>query len=340
MGASPGRWILAFDASCGTCREISKVVVKASTGKLEVLPLAQSDVKAWRQEVFGGDPPWRPTLINVKQRNVRAWTGVQMSIRLARHLGVKSTVNVLKSLGELKHRSETGQKADGLDLNGIGRKQFIKIAGGALLAGGFILTGKSPAFAVQENRKLDDWISANKDRLPTRYAEFSNYSLLHRRAIFVASSAEVKSSLWLEHLEHYRSSHENMSPDKMTVLNHGVSLLSDVATHAGPQKPSPALHAKLEDLRLAAIGAFGNEEAKLIFATLGPSSPKLADAGNCACSIDSDWCGGHCEFCCPAGYGYPNCTKECMADTPCCCVGLSIGCGNGWHYECNGVCFG
>jgi hypothetical protein len=43
-------WILAFDASCGTCREISQVVDVAAEGKLEVLSLSRPDVREWREQ--------------------------------------------------------------------------------------------------------------------------------------------------------------------------------------------------------------------------------------------------------------------------------------------------
>jgi len=57
------RWVLAFDASCNTCREISAQVSSASDGKLEVLPLNHPDVQRWRQQGLGVQPPWAPTLL-------------------------------------------------------------------------------------------------------------------------------------------------------------------------------------------------------------------------------------------------------------------------------------
>jgi hypothetical protein len=53
------RWILAFDSSCGRCREISARVVQASGGKLEVLPFIAPDVKRWRVQSLGSRPDGR-----------------------------------------------------------------------------------------------------------------------------------------------------------------------------------------------------------------------------------------------------------------------------------------
>src|SRR5882757_1299577 len=56
------RWVLAFDASCGTCRQISGVAGEACDGKLEVLPLADANVRQWREQSLGVDAEWAPTL--------------------------------------------------------------------------------------------------------------------------------------------------------------------------------------------------------------------------------------------------------------------------------------
>lgn len=38
-------WVLAFDASCGTCRKIPSAVADACVRKREVLPLLHPDVR-------------------------------------------------------------------------------------------------------------------------------------------------------------------------------------------------------------------------------------------------------------------------------------------------------
>jgi hypothetical protein len=49
------RWVLAFDASCGSCRTVSHAIGQACDGKLEVLPLAHPEVQRWRQATLGPD---------------------------------------------------------------------------------------------------------------------------------------------------------------------------------------------------------------------------------------------------------------------------------------------
>src|SRR5919197_3957987 len=137
MSASEARLVLAFDASCGTCREVSAAVAQACGGRLEVLPLAHDDVRRWRAQTLGPAAPWTPTLLRVRDarvRNererddrggddrvrvgrggddrvrvgrggdgaVRAWTGTAMGVALIRHLGPRATIQVLRALGELR----------------------------------------------------------------------------------------------------------------------------------------------------------------------------------------------------------------------------------------------
>lgn len=83
MRDSQARWVLAFDASCATCREISAAIGQACDGKLEVLPLAGVPVQQWREAAMGPDAPWAPALLRVRaDGRVRAWTGVGMGVAL------------------------------------------------------------------------------------------------------------------------------------------------------------------------------------------------------------------------------------------------------------------
>jgi hypothetical protein len=50
MSNTAAGWLLAFDASCGTCRKISSAVVDVCVRKLEVLPLLHPDVRQWREQ--------------------------------------------------------------------------------------------------------------------------------------------------------------------------------------------------------------------------------------------------------------------------------------------------
>ncbi len=106
MNAMAARWVLAFDASCGTCREVSRAVARACDGRLEVLPLSHDAVREWRAQAVGSSSQWAPTLLRVQDGRVRAWTGRAMGLALVRHLGPRGTMNVLRALGRLRHDDE------------------------------------------------------------------------------------------------------------------------------------------------------------------------------------------------------------------------------------------
>lgn len=50
-------WVLAFDASCGTCRFLAETVARECGEKLNIRPLNNEDVSRWRREAFGAEPP-------------------------------------------------------------------------------------------------------------------------------------------------------------------------------------------------------------------------------------------------------------------------------------------
>ncbi len=106
MSLSETRWVLAFDASCATCRQVSAVVVQACEGRLEVLPLSRPDVRSWREQALGAEPRWVPTLLRVEGDKARAWTGVGMAMPLARRLGPAATVRVLRGLGQMRRQAD------------------------------------------------------------------------------------------------------------------------------------------------------------------------------------------------------------------------------------------
>jgi hypothetical protein len=164
------RWILAFDASCGTCREISQVVDVAAEGKLEVLSLSRPDVREWREQAFGADAPWMPTLIRVDAA-VAAWTGVGMSVQLVRSLGLRSSIRVLRALGELKHQTSAAHPT------GVGRRRALRIGAAAVVAAGMMIAGQVPSFGAT----AEGWVAKNPGKLPHDYDEFSTYSLTYRK---------------------------------------------------------------------------------------------------------------------------------------------------------------
>lgn len=318
------RWVLSFDASCGTCKQIAGAVAVASGERLEVLPLADPDVVRWRERAMGADRVRRPTLLRVTGTEpdvqVRAWTGARMCVQLTRRLGPRSTLRVLQGLGELRRQS-SGHPLDRADEGAIGRGRFLRIGAGALVAAGLVLTGKSPAFAERAGAAAAEWVEQNKDRLPTTYEDIIAYPLTYRRAIHARLSPTAQRQLWMEHLSRYRAAHPDLDPRQRAVLSKAIATASKPATFESALAPDEAL----DRLGTIAIEAFGKQQARGLLATLGsvpsPAShcPTLPDA--CECSTQSDYCSVACRY-----------------DGNNTCLHTNKGCGTFWQYPCNGCC--
>lgn len=91
--------VLGYDASCSACSRASVRIRELSGGDVSVKPL--QSLHSLRVRAFGEDPPWAPTLLEVKsEEGVRGWTGLQMGPRLTRQIGVKRAASVLKIVAE------------------------------------------------------------------------------------------------------------------------------------------------------------------------------------------------------------------------------------------------
>ncbi|QBD74800.1 hypothetical protein EPA93_01835 [Ktedonosporobacter rubrisoli] len=316
MSHSNTRWVLAFNASCGTCRAISERVAQACDGKLEVLPLTDSKVEEWREQALGPQAPWAPTLLRVSEQDsqVQAWTGPAMGIWLVRRLGLKSTMRVLAALERLR-RGEEEQLAKPVNEGVIGRAQFLKLCAGGVVAAGLIMMGKVPAFAAGDGKlwaEAQAWVKANQDHLPATYDELIARPMAYRKAIYRASPLSVRARFWEEQLKRFRAAHPNCTPEQEAFLERAHQL---VRTN----------FASLTDAdKKAAIDAFGKEQAHALFATLGPaeSTPAMSPARPaddvCNCTVGHDWCSD-------STCHWYSCAQE-------------GGCGAFWQYTCNGLC--
>ncbi|MEU5696752.1 bacteriocin fulvocin C-related protein [Actinosynnema sp. NPDC020468] len=292
--------VLAFDASCGRCREVSGAVAGASGGRLEVLPLDNDAVRAWR----GADAPWEPTLIRVDGDDVRVWTGRAMAWRLARELGPRATARVLRALGDVGAPRE----------NTLGRKQFLRLAGGVAVAVGLVATGRAAAFADTRSA-ADEWVEANLDRLPRHYDQVAALPVDHRRAVFAKAGPELRTRWWLDHFARFRADR---------ALTGAQAAVVDRAEAVAPRAfagRKEAVAGELDALKADAIAAFGAHEARLLLATLGPVG-QAALPRDCDCSNYSDWCSGS-----------TGCTNW-----PIGCVRQEDGCGTLYLWACDGVC--
>jgi hypothetical protein len=312
-------WVLAFDAACSRCREISGVVAQTCDGKLEVLPLRHPDVHRWRKQAMGAQPRWAPTLLAVREGSVRAWTGPAMAVPLIRRLGVRSTVRLLRALGGLP-----STRPEATSDQRLGRKRFLQLGAGVAAAAGLVLAGKAPALAeASECAEARAWVKANPGELPRNYADFAAYSTTYRRAIYDELPAAARSKLWVEHLGHYEATRAGLTVQQRKALNSASTIAADTGTFATAR--DAGTERRLTELEESVLAAFGRDEARTILATLGPAEPAKAAVGPlavCECSTwDTKWCWGVC--------------RESSA-----CEYTWTGCGSLWAWPCDGWCDG
>lgn len=311
------RWVLAYDAACGSCSRLSARIARACDGKLETSPLSDAQVKQWRSESLGAEPPWEPTLIRVGPDRVEAWTGRSIVLQLVRHLGLRSSLAVTFALGSLRNELAADDIEQG-EGRGLTRKRFLQLGAGAMVAGSMIATGQVPAYASNPARA---WVGANRTNLPFAYDDFSKYPIDYRREIYRELTPATRSKLWVEHLQRYRREHSDLSADQQDLLNEAVATASNPATFTRA-KSRPTTDDERFERRAKA--SFGTNEAHDLFATLGPSSPSRSDSATaalCSCSIASDYCWAIETSCYPSP-----------------CGGTLDGCGTFYNYPCNGDC--
>lgn len=317
------RWVLAFDASCAKCRQLSARMASSCDGKLEVLPLAHQEVVRWREEAFGSQAVWEPALFSVDGEKVRGWTGRAMGVPLVRRLGLGSTLSVLRALGQL--REVTGSPTDELASTppgAVNRKRFLQLGAGALVAGGLMVTGKLPAYASAD--KAGAWVAANASNLPSTYDAITAHTMEYRKAIYQTLTPSAKSKLWIEQLARFRSAHGQLTAAQLKVLDSAAATVANPATFAAVATTS-TLSRSDQELRTASEKAFGRTQTRQLMAVLGPENAtpagvaQPADQRSCTCSNEDDWCDNstHCFS--------TNCQNH-------------VDCGSWWNYNCNGLC--
>lgn len=304
-------WILAFDAGCRFCEEVVERVRASVDGQLTTAGLTEPRIRGLRARALGEGAEWAPTLLAVDGDRVRAWTGTALSFRLARLLGPSDSLRVVRALRDLDR------------LRPPSRRGILKAVPGLAL-GTFLVTGglaASPAQAVTRAKgsKASRWVKANRDRLPTGYAEFASYPADYRRAVYGALPPSARSDLWVAHFANYRKKHPGLSAGQSAVL--------DDATRQVPQIiAGRRWGAAAEALETAAVTAFGAGEARALLRTLGPADTQAA-APRSAQSILVEDCNSQC-----AGTG--SCSTVCYAS----CNWTDYGCGPLWLGPCSGYC--
>ncbi|SDK44494.1 hypothetical protein SAMN04487820_10810 [Actinopolyspora mzabensis] len=319
MSGEQQRWILAFDGSCATCREISDAIAEACDGKLEVLPLNHPQVQYWRETKFGEQPPHSPTLLRIERTETRAWTGPTMTLPLLRRLGFRSTTRVLRSLGVLR-RQANGHPLESTEPNTLGRAGFLRLGGGAALATGIVLFGKTSALAEQRCAAAQRWAETNANNLPARYDELVGYPMAYRRAIYAKSSPERKARFWSDHLKRYRTENPDLSTEQREALDEAEAIAANPVNFIPENAPTRAV----ENVDRKMRNAFGTDEAGRAIATLGPAERRATETAPvaCECTNESEYCPDR-HYC---QYKSQNCSF------------VDKGCGSFWAYVCNGLC--
>lgn len=134
--------VLGFDGGCFACSDIAARIRGQVGDRLVVRSLKDPELQRWRLEALGEDALWAPTLFEIKEGRVRAWTGWEMAMRLGRLLGPVASWRVLQVLGEVGSLSridgspvtERHLKEAATSLGGLSRGQFLKGMGGAAVA--------------------------------------------------------------------------------------------------------------------------------------------------------------------------------------------------------------
>jgi hypothetical protein len=137
------KFVLGFDAGCGTCSDLARRIEERVGDKLLVENLNDPQLITWREEALGKNAKWAPTLFEVEDEKVlRAWAGWRMGWALSRSIGAAATWQVMQALGEVgaAPRVENSRVVEKLPpkaaetVTGMSRGQFLKGVGGAAIA--------------------------------------------------------------------------------------------------------------------------------------------------------------------------------------------------------------
>lgn len=191
------RLILAFDASCGTCREIARRTADICGDQFSVLSLSHPRVVELRHETLGADAPWVPTLLDPDASPSRVWIGKSLTIKLATLVGPRKSWKVLKAIGAIRQEGRI------VDLGRSGpkfsRARFL--SGIPLAIGGASLLLASPSQAATTQSALR--ITATPSHsLNTR--QLTN-TTLSDNAISTLASPDIKNVLSEDLLTQLRS---------------------------------------------------------------------------------------------------------------------------------------
>ena len=188
-GGDGRRLVLGFDAGCATCSGLATSIEEAVGDGLEIRSLNDPVMERWRDQALGENAPWAPTLIEARDGQVRAWTGVCIGVALGRRLGLPKTWRVLQVLGEVRSTAPAAISPWATDV--LSRGQFVKRVAGAAVAMSILsATGAAPRSASAK----DGWTH------PLERVKYKSQKELHgaakQRALQVAADSQDARNIW------------------------------------------------------------------------------------------------------------------------------------------------
>lgn len=141
---------LGFDASCSYCSSMAESLAREVGDLVTVLPLADERMRRWRNQVWGDDAPWAPTLVRVSDEQPKAWTGWKIAPVLTKEVGPQKALTVLSTLGaEELNRTASPDRSSKIITRRASLRAGLAVTAGALLVGGGGVLGRPrPAAAA------------------------------------------------------------------------------------------------------------------------------------------------------------------------------------------------
>lgn len=199
------RLVLGFDAGCSTCSNLAKRIEEEGNEKIEVRSLHDPQMEHWRKQALGENAPWAPTLVEVKDDKVKAWTRVQMGVRLSYVLGPVAMWRVMQALGEASASGEVETSPASKTIAGFTRGQFLKGVSGSLVAISAVASVgplSSSAQAAEDEAiqpsKISSFSGRRKNRITREvmeYQDVKNVASNHMGGISQRSVTDTKAGI-------------------------------------------------------------------------------------------------------------------------------------------------
>lgn len=157
--------ILGYDAGCSMCARVGHRVREEAGGRLRVIPLQSTEMLRYREQVFGEDAPWQPTLIRKDGPDAKGWCGWRMGPALSAELGLAKAARILSFIGdEVLPRPSRWS-----------RRRFIR-GTASLAAGGFFLAGFpiSSSASVKKSGNVRKVAEFGAGEIPKRHLDLVN----------------------------------------------------------------------------------------------------------------------------------------------------------------------